>query len=344
MGSLVGQSIFFLLPLSLMIVGSSLSLSHADPCKPDRCSRHDPLIRFPFRINDSRRQQKQRCGYQGFDLFCKDKHTYIHFPYLESGYVLVERIDYKKQILTIADSKNCLWGLLFNSPNFLASIVYQYESAIHALVNCSKNVDSGDNYTFHIPCLSDAEHDAFVVPGWLRYYHSFDQDLHDLMWYVPGCIGCERSEGMECRYKDDNSNDTLCCPKPPPPPPHHKGWLAEHVIIVTCIGSFLLLTTLVITIKFFWSWNSNRKLDFENQIKVDKFLENYKFYSSLWILGYFMIFIVGAIIAVSYYAVVVIMCGPQLIRLLLCRSRHHVWAIADPRESEDVPRLWMCHV
>ncbi|XXG83069.1 hypothetical protein AAC387_Pa10g0918 [Persea americana] len=323
MGSLVGQSIFFLLPLSLMIVGSSLSLSHADSCKPDRCSRHDPLIRFPFRINDSRRQQKQRCGYPGFDLFCKDKHTYIHFPYLESGYVLVEKIDYEMQTLTIADHKNCLWGLLFNSPNLTAAIADQYGSTSHTLVNCSKNVNF-KYYECHIPCLSDAEHDAFVFPDdyslsylpvscqriksisvprlypfnlnwssktpplsedhtsfimsrWLQSYHSFDQDLHDLMWYVPGCIVCEQSEGMECRYKDDNSNDTLCCPKPPPPPPHHKGWLAEHVIIVTCIGSFLLLTTLVITIKFFWSWNSNRKLDFENQIKVDKFLENYKY-------------------------------------------------------------------
>ncbi|KAJ8622251.1 hypothetical protein MRB53_030780 [Persea americana] len=303
MGGLVEQSMFFLLPLSLMIVGSSLSLSHPDSCKPDRCSRDGPLIRFPFRINDSRRQP-ERCGYPGFDLFCKDKHTYIHFPYLERGYVLVERIDYKKQILTIADSKSCLWGLLFSSPNLTAAIADKYGWTdkygwrLHTLFNCSKNVDFGYFEVSRIPCLSDAEHDAFVVnsdPGvgylpvscqpiksisvpilypfnlnwssttpplkeddnsvtsvWLDSYHSFhDQDLHDLMWYVPGCIVCEQSEGMECRYKDDNSNDTLCCPKPPPP---HKGWLAEHVIIVACIGSFLLLTTLVITIKFFWSW------------------------------------------------------------------------------------------
>eukprot|EP00268_Persea_americana_P016494 TRINITY_DN1781_c0_g2_i1.p1 TRINITY_DN1781_c0_g2~~TRINITY_DN1781_c0_g2_i1.p1 ORF type:complete len:305 (-),score=40.63 TRINITY_DN1781_c0_g2_i1:363-1277(-) len=43
-------------------------------------------------------------------------------------------------------------------------------------------------------------------------------------------------------------------------------------------------------------------------------LNLFRFCSGLRILGYFMIFIVGAIIAVSYYAVVVITCGPQLIR------------------------------
>ncbi|RWR93503.1 putative receptor-like protein kinase [Cinnamomum micranthum f. kanehirae] len=241
MGSLE-QSIFFLLPLSFMIVSS---LSHADSCKPDRCSWDGPLIRFPFRINDTRRQL-ERCGYPGFDLFCKDNHTYIHFPYLESRYVLVERIDYKKQILTIADHKNCLWGLLFNSPNFPASIEYQYAHTIHTLVNCSKNVDFDYYFGSWIPCLSDAEHDAFVDSSDEDVDSSNTvgllPDLHDLMWYVPGCIGCERSKGMECRYKDDNSNDTLCSPT------RRKGWLADNVIIVTCIGSFLLLTTLVVTI------------------------------------------------------------------------------------------------
>ncbi|XXG83078.1 hypothetical protein AAC387_Pa10g0922 [Persea americana] len=171
--------------------------------------------------------------------------------------------------------KSCLWGLLFSSPNLTAAIADKYGWRLHTLFNCSKNVDFGYFEVSRIPCLSDAEHDAFVVnsdPGvgylpvscqpiksisvpilypfnlnwssttpplkeddnsvtsdWLDSYHSFDEDIHDiLMWYVPGCIVCEQSEGMECRYKDDNSNDTLCCPKPPPP---HKGWLAEHVII-----------------------------------------------------------------------------------------------------------------
>ncbi|KAH9731311.1 putative protein S-acyltransferase 12 [Citrus sinensis] len=40
----------------------------------------------------------------------------------------------------------------------------------------------------------------------------------------------------------------------------------------------------------------------------------FKLCSGLKVLGYFMILLVAAIIAVSYYAVVVITCGPQLLR------------------------------
>ncbi|KAF8412068.1 hypothetical protein HHK36_000021 [Tetracentron sinense] len=43
-------------------------------------------------------------------------------------------------------------------------------------------------------------------------------------------------------------------------------------------------------------------------------LNLFKFCSGLRVLGYFMILLVAAIIAVSYYAVVVIACGPQLLQ------------------------------
>lgn len=40
----------------------------------------------------------------------------------------------------------------------------------------------------------------------------------------------------------------------------------------------------------------------------------FKLCSGLKVIGYFMILLVAAIVAVSYYAVVVLTCGPQLLR------------------------------
>lgn len=161
MGSL-HQSIFlfllsFLLPLSHMI-GSSLAYAD-DSWKPVRCGRHGPLIRFPFRNKDG---EHERCGYRGFNLSFKDRHTFFHFPPLGCD-LLVERIDYKMQKLTIADRKNCLWSLLFNSSNLRASHVYHPDSwTLYTLVNCSKQVYFDASQNDPIPCLSDSEHDAFV--------------------------------------------------------------------------------------------------------------------------------------------------------------------------------------
>ncbi|RWR93499.1 rust resistance kinase Lr10-like protein [Cinnamomum micranthum f. kanehirae] len=101
-------------------------------------------------------------------------------------------------------------------------------------------------------------------------YYGEGWDGLNLVWYVPGCIDCERS-GNNCGYRDNNSSETLCLPPP------HKGSKRQHVIIVSSIGTLLLLTSLVITIKVYCSWKSKRKLDLENEIKVEKFLEKYKY-------------------------------------------------------------------
>ncbi|XWS31992.1 hypothetical protein CRYUN_Cryun23aG0122400 [Craigia yunnanensis] len=45
-------------------------------------------------------------------------------------------------------------------------------------------------------------------------------------------------------------------------------------------------------------------------------IDLFKFCSGLRVLGYFMILLVGAIIGVSYYAVVLLTCGPLLLRVL----------------------------
>ncbi|RWR93500.1 rust resistance kinase Lr10-like protein [Cinnamomum micranthum f. kanehirae] len=312
MGSLE-QSIFFrflslLLSLPLII---EYPHAYAHSCEPVRCDTgYGPLIKFPFRIKGL---HHPRCGYPGFDLYCKDNYAFIHFPLLGRD-VIVERIDYEYQTLTIVAEKNCLWNLLFTSSNFTSSRINPDSWTLHTLLNCSKKGSFVEEYVNPISCLSDAEHEALVVFGEDRVgslpvscrpiktisvprlypfnlnlmsatqltenniseyiYFGGDGDGLNLVWYVPGCIDCE-SSGNNCGYRDNNSSETLCLPPPPRPP--HKGSKRQHVIIVSSMGTLLLLTSLVITIKFYCYWKSRRQLDLENENEVEKFLENYKY-------------------------------------------------------------------
>lgn len=59
---------------------------------------------------------------------------------------------------------------------------------------------------------------------------------------------------------------------------------------------------------------SRRYRQIVSQIDLGMDINLFKLCSGLKVLGYFMILLVAAIIAVSYYAVVVLTCGPQLLR------------------------------
>ncbi|KAJ8622247.1 hypothetical protein MRB53_030776 [Persea americana] len=170
MGSLE-QSFFFRLLSLLLSLLLIIEYSHAYPisCEPESCGTGDgPLIRFPFRIKGL---QHPRCGYPGFDLYCKDNYAFIHFPLLGRD-VIVETINYEYQTLTIVAGKNCLWNLLFTSPNFTSSRINPDSWTLYTLLNCSKKVGIVEDDP--IPCLSDAEHNVFIFPNGDREYSTVD--------------------------------------------------------------------------------------------------------------------------------------------------------------------------
>ncbi|KAJ6411046.1 hypothetical protein OIU84_007740 [Salix udensis] len=73
-------------------------------CREERCKKHGPVIRFPFRIKG---KQPDYCGYPGFDLSCTDrKETLLELP--TSMKLYVNEIDYASQLIVARDPDECL--------------------------------------------------------------------------------------------------------------------------------------------------------------------------------------------------------------------------------------------
>ena len=88
-------------------------------CLESRCREYGPAIRFPFRLKD--RQPDHHCGYPGFDLYCSHNNDTV-LDLNTSVKAFVQSIDYKSQLIRVADPGNCFpWkivGLNLSSPTF----------------------------------------------------------------------------------------------------------------------------------------------------------------------------------------------------------------------------------
>ncbi|RWR83715.1 rust resistance kinase Lr10-like protein [Cinnamomum micranthum f. kanehirae] len=281
----MGRFHFFHFLSLLLLSTAEIGFCGSDSCKPSYCRKDGPVIRFPYRIKDS---QPPYCGYPGFDVSCQDGNTLIHIPSV-NGDVVVADIDYMEERMNIiADphSKDCIWRLLYRGVNFSASPFVFDSFENFTFISCSKTRDaSGFMYADNIPCLGDSEHEVFVLAATrtvdtmevscksmktiampLSYPDIF---IIHLRWDVPGCKKC-KSKGRECGFKNQSSSDIICFDN------HGKGLKMKYEIIGASIGSFLLLITIAAGVKVSYSWKLNRKLDLENEIKVEKFLEGYK--------------------------------------------------------------------
>ncbi|RWR83725.1 rust resistance kinase Lr10-like protein [Cinnamomum micranthum f. kanehirae] len=280
--------------LSLLLLGSvGAGFCGGDSCKPLHCPHGGPVVQFPFRIKE---RHPPHCGYPGFDISCQDKNTLVRIQSMNRDLVVVD-IDYTEQIIMMLPKpKDCIWLPFLNNLNLSASPFLFYRD--FTFISCSKNVEFSRDYA--LPCLSDVEQDIFplradapvgsmpvscrpiktvLMPDLDRIY--FDRPQNDyeepvyllsLRWDVPSCKEC-RWRGMECGFKNESSSD-ICCH----PPRHDKGLKEKYGIIGAgaSVGTLLLLITVVTSIKVYHSRKLNRKLDVENEIEVEKFLEGYK--------------------------------------------------------------------
>ncbi|XP_078150009.1 rust resistance kinase Lr10-like [Carex rostrata] len=96
--------------------------TYSNDCGPSRCSKHGPIVRYPFRLDS----HAPHCGYDTLVLSCSGGNTVLRLPF--SGDYNVTSIDYKKSMLIITRyswTPNCPWsqiaepnvtGSLFNPP------------------------------------------------------------------------------------------------------------------------------------------------------------------------------------------------------------------------------------
>ncbi|EHA8589874.1 rust resistance kinase Lr10 [Cocos nucifera] len=274
-----------------------------------RCGLDGPEIRFPFRRIDHR----GHCGYPGFELACRGNDTVIKLP--SSGEFPVAFIDYAGQMLGV-DSKFCPASIVLNldvsnSPFHYYNYDMVDRSESYTFLNCStansiRTTDSRYHFTeyyYEIDCLRESDDYIFAVPSslplveipkscmsmktiqvawpytsYLYTYSSKEDKNVTLKWESPDCADCETGGGT-CRPNNSNSHEIMCSYQPQHnlTPDHHRGACEKRWIIIgASMGIFVLLVTTATTIKVGHSWLLKRKKEKEDQLMVEKFLEDYK--------------------------------------------------------------------
>ncbi|KAL5979951.1 hypothetical protein ACLOJK_039063 [Asimina triloba] len=248
-------------------------------CTPRRCSHDGPEIRFPFGI-----QGPERCSYPGYEISCKDNHAVLLLPSTNKE-VVVRQINYRSRTLQVhVDPKPCSAGLLFWSNLSSSSFHYDsvYTRANYTFLNCSTwRTPNFFRYRYYIAgCISDWKNEIVMVysvlplvyvPNTCRFMKSVEDvpdydEIYDyvkLTWDMPrGCNGCDEAKGFRCGFKNKtHSSETICSPHP------LKG---------CSLASFVFLVAAMVGMKLYHSWRLERRKDIENQIKVEKFLKEYK--------------------------------------------------------------------
>ncbi|EYU29477.1 hypothetical protein MIMGU_mgv1a003032mg [Erythranthe guttata] len=243
-----------------------------DGCTPIRCSKHSPIIRFPFRHQT---QQPQRCGYPGFDLNCDHKKdTVLVLPF--SVNVVVKEINYTSQTILVHDPENCLpqklphLNLSTSSFNFLLDDYLISDSAIFKCSDADKSL-----YRF-IPCLVDPINKYYFVDNHNTRLYPLNSctKIHDisavpwsisdkngfrLEWSEPTCGHCE-AQGKRCSLYNSTRLDSIHCIDKQPTTNHHG------------FGCFLAVIILVAFVHQYIRFRIGR----ENQIKIEKFLHDYR--------------------------------------------------------------------
>ncbi|XP_010942306.1 rust resistance kinase Lr10 [Elaeis guineensis] len=274
-----------------------------DDCPSSRCSLDGPEIRFPFRRSD----YPEHCGYPGFELACRGNETVIKLP--SSGDFPIAFIDYATQIIRL-ESKLCpasiVWNLdVSNSPFHYYDFDMADEHENYTLLNCStaNSVAATDtpNYNIgyyeEIQCLGASDNQIIAMPSYrdladvpkyctpiktIRVTSQLFSMLEEydfilLTWESPRCADCE-IEGGTCQPHNSTSHEIMCSYQPQRnlPPDHHGGGCEKCLILGAILGTLVLLVTTAIAIKVRHSWLLKRKKEKENQLKVEKFLEDYK--------------------------------------------------------------------
>ncbi|KAK9919386.1 hypothetical protein M0R45_027981 [Rubus argutus] len=91
------------------------------------------------------------------------------------------------------------------------------------------------------------------------------------VWFFPVCQNCR---GM-C-YSNYSSNQVLKC-YPPIPTQKHKGHVSSRLIVMgVSVCGFVLFSATVAVANFYHFKQSNRREEKENQIKIEKFLDDHK--------------------------------------------------------------------
>ncbi|KAK9912760.1 hypothetical protein M0R45_036604 [Rubus argutus] len=264
-------------------------------CRETHCKHNGPAIRFPFRVKD---RQPIHCGYEGFDLSCtNDNQTVLEIPSSAYNKLLVKTIDYEFQEIEIYDPNGFLPKQLLNlslssSPfESTHSVTYTTFSCPPSIqrdqrnsTSCMMNLGpclgnnpagnqvfavSGSCYMDHLPLVSCTKvRDYTSVP-----YTSVDINVLKLHWSIPSCEYCEMMK-KKCRQAYYSMEKVIKCYAPSPR--HHKGLLHLPRPSLKVLGISTLSVVVIATGIVLYHVYSSNKIEKENQLKIERFLDDYR--------------------------------------------------------------------
>ncbi|KAK4482083.1 hypothetical protein RD792_011560 [Penstemon davidsonii] len=296
--------------VSFVFLMMIVSTKAQDDCRPTRCHKSGPIIRFPFRLKG---HQPEHCGYPGFDLSCNSPNSLefdFQFPIraLTRNIVLpilakakVQSIDYQSQVIrVVVVNGSCFPTRVpeFNATTSSPFKLYNVYDDIYTgftLFNCSTKRDNQHSLgPIHV--CDDTE--DFKIYAYESYMQATDLSVLNCtkMYntsYIPGEIFnslskyslyadikslywpkpfCRGCEErrMHCGLKNNNNNETQCLDIP-----HEQNKKAEQnkkVIAVVLVGVFLIALAFAALYRNYIV--KKRKQD--NKKRILQFLEDYK--------------------------------------------------------------------
>ncbi|KAF7151371.1 hypothetical protein RHSIM_Rhsim02G0206500 [Rhododendron simsii] len=283
-----------------------------DECMPKRCGDEGLDIRFPFWLKD---HQPERCGYgPGFALTCSDNNeTLVDIAF--SARAVVERINYRYQYISFEFSgcvpphgknQSSITNTspftqtssgdsyhVFSCPNKLPVPIsstqmedsyYYNNNNYYKYYNYYYYNYSYNNYYYYylryvpLPCVSRPGHNLYLVDSDFvisqtllnctkMYGLQSDPTSTWTSWSQPDCSYCEATRRKYCRLISSSNNskkhETECFDIPTPPP-------------IGLIPSGLFLLGVLVIVTYFIRRSKNRSIKKEDQVKVERFLENYR--------------------------------------------------------------------
>nr|GLL20077.1 rust resistance kinase Lr10-like [Ipomoea trifida] len=283
----MGKGYFLHIPILVLFLALGYGYGY-DPneCLPRKCGNNGPQISFPFRLKN----MPPECGQPGFDLLCTDKGETaleIPFPFLNATQppfpikFFIEDIDYEYQEIVISGVDVCFPQLL-SKLNLSASPFSSKDLDDFSFFSCSthRNINATSIYIFPIACLTKPGHFIYAVYSDLPLYTVTEliscTKMSDIS--VPNYFLAEDNYEFVLRWTEPrrrpNNNSTAedvddCYGKCPS---IGGGPLTKLKVAGEVLGSFLVVVIILVTYRIYRS----NKMKKEDQVKIERFLEDYK--------------------------------------------------------------------
>ncbi|KAK2453220.1 rust resistance kinase Lr10 [Trifolium repens] len=280
--------------LLLLLINSG---SSHDECRtatePLSCGPNEPLISFPFQL--VKESSQDLCVRPEFCLYCTQNNKTMIVLSTTTGIInfIVNRIVYEEYFISISDPENCLPNkfLKLNNSSFLPYRFYSLFETTLSFFNCSSSrkrhlrnreqmyLNSQDIST--CPIYASNSQESVLTLDLVSCTKMFDVEMStvglgddlsynqmSLSWPKTYCTECE-AKGMKCKWKNNGTKgETECfyCNK------KRKLIQIPISLIYASTGSILLGLVLIALFKLHLYFREKE----EDQIRVDKFLEDYK--------------------------------------------------------------------